>query len=435
MNSSAATFADEILAVESAAAMLSAANRDSSIELAKAAAGVGRKCPQIIIEAADLIERLGDPALALDLLGGGVSLDGPTAPFQLAYSRHCRKSGDLAAARTWLRGSMLRARPNAAMALALCEIELGLGDEAAATAMLNLAVQLRWIDNPGLRYAADRLIETGHGDVAAVAVMMMHLRAKGDLGLRRELAALIRAHAPFDRLPDMVRSRLRLADPATYSDIAPVVANETGHEYTNSWFLTSAKATWDQMLPQINPTRILEVGSFEGASTCYLIDMLACEKSIEVHCVDTWEGGVEHNEGGSARTDMHDVERRFLRNTQLSIEKASHRVDLRVHKGRSDIELSRLIAHGLQGYFDFIYIDGSHQAPDVLCDAVLGFRLLRENGVMIFDDYLWQESLPQGVDPIRCPKPAIDAFVNLYCRKVTVLPALLYQLHVRKLTD
>jgi hypothetical protein len=73
-----------------------------------------------------------------------------------------------------------------------------------------------------------------------------------------------------------------------------------------------------------------------------------------------------------------------------------------------------LVAAGKQGYFDFIYVDGSHQAPDVLADAFLSFRLLRENGVIAFDDYLWQEALPDGIDSIRCPKLAIDAFTNIH---------------------
>ncbi len=435
MTSSTAGFADQILAVESAADALLAAKREASVDLAKAAAAKGARCPQIIIEAADLLHQLGQPAAALDLLGEGVSLDGPTAPFQLAYSRHCRDVGDLDAARQWLRGAMLRARPNAAMALALCEIELSRGDEEEAREALDLAVHLRWIDGPGLRYAADRLTAIGRGDLSAVPVMMMHLRAKADPALRGELAALLRAHAPFNSLPETVRSRLKLADPMTYSDIAPATLDDSGHHYSTGWFLASAKATWDSLLPQLNPTRILEVGSFEGASTCYLIDTLAMDRSIEIHCIDTWEGGVEHQEGGAASTDMSEVEKRFADNVRASMGNSPHIVSMHVHKGRSDIEMAKLIANGMQGYFDFVYIDGSHQAPDVLCDAVLGFRLLRENGIIGFDDYLWQEALPYGVDPIRSPKPAIDAFTNLYCRKITILPVSSYQLYARKLTD
>ena len=103
-------------------------------------------------------------------------------------------------------------------------------------------------------------------------------------------------------------------------------------------------------------------------------------------------------------------------------------MNLFVHKGFSDIEMSRLLANGKQNYFDFIYIDGSHQAPDVLCDAILGFKLLKVNGFIAFDDYLWQEQLPYGTDPIRCPKPGIDAFTNIYCRKIQIRNAPIYRI-------
>lgn len=207
------------------------------------------------------------------------------------------------------------------------------------------------------------------------------------------------------------------------------------YQFTNQWFEGTARGVWDQLMPDINPTRILEIGAYEGASTCYLIERQARHHDIEIHCIETWEGGVEHQPGGYVQADMSAVERRFHHNTRLAIGRATHRVDLVVHKGYSDFELSRLVAAEKQNHFDFIYVDGSHQAPDVLCDAVLGFRLLKPQGVMAFDDYLWQESLPYGTDPIRCPKPAIDAFTNLYCRKLQILKAPLNQLYIQKLSD
>ena len=97
--------------------------------------------------------------------------------------------------------------------------------------------------------------------------------------------------------------------------------------------------------------------------------------------------------------------------------------------------MSKLIAEGKANYFDFIYIDGSHRATDVLCDALLSFRLLKNNGVIVFDDYLWQEQLPYGIDPLRCPKIAIDAFTNIYCRKIKILSAPLKQLYVKKISN
>lgn len=207
------------------------------------------------------------------------------------------------------------------------------------------------------------------------------------------------------------------------------------YQYTNNWFESAAKSVWDVLIPQINPTRILEIGSYEGASTCYLIEKLGSQKEIEVHCIDTWEGGVEHQTGGSAQTDMSAVEKRFHNNISFAQRNAEYKSNIAVHKGFSDAQLSRLITEGKSGYFDFIYIDGSHQAPDVLCDAVLSFRLLKANGVIAFDDYLWQEPLPYGTDPVRCPKMAIDAFTNTYCRKLRIIKAPLYQMYIQKISD
>jgi hypothetical protein len=48
---------------------------------------------------------------------------------------------------------------------------------------------------------------------------------------------------------------------------------------------------------------------------------------------------------------------------------------------------------------------------------------------------LWQEDLPTGTDPIRCPKIAIDAFTNIYSRKVRLIKAPLSQLYVQKISD
>ena len=87
-------------------------------------------------------------------------------------------------------------------------------------------------------------------------------------------------------------------------------------------------------------------------------------------------------------------------------------------------------------HFDFVYVDGSHEAPDVLADALLAHRLVRAGGVIAFDDYLWSP-LPDGEqDHYLLVKPAVDAYVNAFQRKVRVLQGLpAYQLYVQKLAD
>jgi predicted O-methyltransferase YrrM len=207
------------------------------------------------------------------------------------------------------------------------------------------------------------------------------------------------------------------------------------YSFTTHWFEQTAQANWAELLPDIRPARILEIGSFEGASTCYLMDTLADTGALEIHCIDTWDGGIEHQAGGSASTDMKAVEARFKNNTEQAMAKAIHPVDLHVHKSVSHRALAHLIAQGKDNYFDFIYVDGSHQAPDVLCDAVMAFKLLKVGGTLAFDDYLWTNELTSAPDILRCPKPAIDAFVNMNFRKIRVLKMPLYQLYLRKLSD
>ena len=211
------------------------------------------------------------------------------------------------------------------------------------------------------------------------------------------------------------------------------------YKFTNQWFQMGPKYVWDEILPQFNPTRILEIGSFEGAATCYLIEKLSSDNTIELHCVDTWEGGIEHKDGGNEEINMKQVEDRFHHNIQISQNKVKNPAEIYIHKNTSDLALASLLGTGKQNYFDFIYVDGSHQAPDVLCDAILSFKLLKNFGVIGFDDYYWRENLPNGIDPIRCPKTAIDAFTNIFCRKIKIVNSTLktypLQLYVQKLDE
>ena len=211
--------------------------------------------------------------------------------------------------------------------------------------------------------------------------------------------------------------------------------NEFADEYvfSNAWF-SVARGVWEQILPTIKPRRVLEIGSYEGAASTFLTELISQSGGGELFCVDTWEGGIEHQVGGAAEANMSEVEVRFMHNMTIALRKTRN-VKLDKIKAYSDIALSSLLAEGKAGYFDFIYVDGSHQAPDVLIDAVLSFKLLRVGGVIAFDDYLWSEPLETGVDPIRCPKPAIDAFTNIFCRKIRVLSAPLYQLYVQKIAE
>jgi predicted O-methyltransferase YrrM len=89
----------------------------------------------------------------------------------------------------------------------------------------------------------------------------------------------------------------------------------------------------------------------------------------------------------------------------------------------SQIEMRKLPLES----FDFIYIDGSHMAEDVLEDAVLAWRLLKPGGLIIFDDYVWRLDHP----PEKRPRLAIDAFYRFYANQIEVVHNA-YQLILRK---
>jgi predicted O-methyltransferase YrrM len=196
------------------------------------------------------------------------------------------------------------------------------------------------------------------------------------------------------------------------------------YKFTTDWFHW-APNIWKQIAPQLpERKRFLEIGSYEGRSTVWTVEHMM-EDGGEIVCIDTWEGGEEHVQQGR---DMGQVEKNFCHNTALVKQKFPNRIVL-PYKGTSTTLLARLISNRGEP-FDFIYIDGSHQAPDVITDACLAWPLLKAGGVMVFDDYGWGEPLP----PTHKPKIAIDAFVSIYQEKLHVVYKS-YQFIIQKIKD
>jgi len=167
-------------------------------------------------------------------------------------------------------------------------------------------------------------------------------------------------------------------------------------DFSQDWFTVHAGSLEAVLRPlERRAGRMLEIGSFEGLSTCYFLWRLA---DLEVTCVDTFEGSAGLPSGG--RDGLEGV---FDRNIEL--------VDAsRVRKLRGDSRRILLDLAEEQSVFDLVYVDGSHRGLDVLVDAALSWPLLAAGGVVVFDDYRWSML---GDDPLLRPGPAIDAFVGL----------------------
>lgn len=215
-------------------------------------------------------------------------------------------------------------------------------------------------------------------------------------------------------------------------------APASNYEFSNEWF-DQNMPVWRQIIPKFSIQKILEIGSYEGRSTCFLIEAVGSKMPLNIHCIDTWQGGIEHDWKIGAvgnQTVMSAVERRFDRNIEHAKTLVPNPITVTKHKSLSSRGLAALIAADQVSSFDLVYVDGSHQAPDVLSDAVMAFNLLKVGGLMIFDDYLWGQGPRESQDVLNMPKVGVDAFMNVFHRKMEALVGVpVYQLFAKKVAN
>lgn len=205
-----------------------------------------------------------------------------------------------------------------------------------------------------------------------------------------------------------------------------VYAHDADKNFTNDWF-EKAALSWDNYKKEFNGLpnkRCLEIGSYEGQSTIYIAENYCNGENSQVDAVDTWEGSVEHTD-----IEKDGLFTRFKHNLKNHID--SGRVN--VHRKMSSDALLQFVLEvrsGKRPKYDFIYIDASHIAKDVLMDAVLAWEILKIDGLMFFDDYKWDGYN----EPWLNPEIAINGFLNCYETLYEVLEKS-YQVHIRKIAE
>jgi predicted O-methyltransferase YrrM len=142
--------------------------------------------------------------------------------------------------------------------------------------------------------------------------------------------------------------------------------------------------------------KFLEIGSYEGRSTCWLLQNGLAGDGV-ITCIEPFIGV-----NGFQNLDLMET---FEDNTFEAKKKGQY---IELHKNISYQSLAYIISEQMSAY-DFIYIDGDHSPSVVLTDACMAWGLLRQGGVMLFDDYQYShEPTKVGIDGF------LDAFNGQY---------------------
>ncbi len=182
------------------------------------------------------------------------------------------------------------------------------------------------------------------------------------------------------------------------------------YEFTEDWFSENnpekVVRQFDEFLSEFKdkPCMFLEIGSFEGMSTIWMLENILTEESSQIFCIDAWAEWT-----GDAFV-------RFVSN----INKTGLKDKVHIVKGDSSEEL-RVFP---KEYFDFIYIDGNHDEKAVIKDAIGSFRILKKGGIIAFDDYLLGISYPNSPGSKAMngsTKKAIDYFLDVFQDELEII--------------
>lgn len=152
----------------------------------------------------------------------------------------------------------------------------------------------------------------------------------------------------------------------------------------------------------------IEIGSLNECSAVYALDAILTGNNTKLYCIDI------------NQTDYLKDNLSPYNNVEFINGKSGDVLRCFSHEGKT------------KSFADYVYIDGSHLAVDVLVDAVLSFSLLKPGGVIIFDDYHW------GIhteDETQKPKLGVNCFLHgyqKYYEPIDGLEPLGWQVYLRK---
>jgi len=181
------------------------------------------------------------------------------------------------------------------------------------------------------------------------------------------------------------------------------------YQFSSDWVTEHADnwLKWSAGMSQ-QPVKVLEIGSWEGRSAIWWLDHVCLHPTARLFLCDPCPNPDRY------RVLMQNL----LQNPSF-------------HK----LNLCRCVSMNLlpnmpDNFYDLIYVDGSHEASDVMMDACLAYHAAKRGGLIIFDDYAAGIDVEPGI--LMPPKVALDGFLAAHDGLIEIIDRG-YQLAVRKI--
>jgi len=170
------------------------------------------------------------------------------------------------------------------------------------------------------------------------------------------------------------------------------------------WFNQSElRALVSNFLENHQPNNILEIGSYEGASSVFFADNFLAHKKATLTCVDPFLS-IDDNDHHSLL--LSDQEKNFLNNISNTLFPDK----ITFEKKTSDLFFSEN-----KKRFNFIYIDGSHDPKQVVIDLDNALKVITNGGIIWMDDYLGGTNIKSAVDEyISSKNPPLEVIHSGY---------------------
>jgi hypothetical protein len=121
-------------------------------------------------------------------------------------------------------------------------------------------------------------------------------------------------------------------------------------------------------------SKFVEVGSWKGKSSAFMaVEIANSNKDIDFYCVDTWEGGPDHQ----GRDDLHTLYDTFTDNMK-SLK------DYYIPMRMTSLNAAKQFE---DNSLDFVFIDASHEYQDVKNDIIAWLPKVKQGGVLAGHDY------------------------------------------------